>query len=231
MPRPLAALVVALLFAGSMAAGASAQTPAPVAPSVSPLGDTALPIYGGYALVTWPRGPLEGVRAAAEVKGCRAASAWVTRDGRFVGHVFGAPAIVQQAVASASAFPGDEVPPGTPLLIVCRVTTALAPIESIEIRVGESSPPQYFVHVRSGLPDGCARYHDYDVEREPRSGGAPGRAFEIRVFNRVPARGAQLDCPAVKGIVDTTIPLGSDFVSGVAYSVLVNNVKTTFVAQ
>src|SRR5262245_59827327 len=41
-----------------------------------------------------------------------------------------------------------------------------APIVRVSVRVAESSPPQYFADVTSGLPDGCTEFGRYAVHRE-----------------------------------------------------------------
>ena len=41
----------------------------------------------------------------------------------------------------------------------------LAPIESVEVLIMESFPPQYSVDVVSGLPNGCTPFCGYRLER------------------------------------------------------------------
>ena len=100
----------------------------------------------------------------------------------------------------------------------------LAPIESVEVLTAESFPPQYFVEVVSGLPNGCARFSRYEVERD-------GTTVRIEVFNTVPAPGELIACTMIYGCQETSIPLGADFDSGVTYTVEVNDVTTEFTAQ
>ncbi|MCH8825828.1 MAG: hypothetical protein IIB16_02635 [Chloroflexi bacterium] len=100
-----------------------------------------------------------------------------------------------------------------------------APIESVEINIAESFPPQYFVAIKSGLPSGCAEFRGYDVSRE-------GNTVNIEVTNLEPAPGQLIACTAIYGYHDTNINLGSDFTGGETYSVVVNGLVTeTFVAQ
>ena len=100
---------------------------------------------------------------------------------------------------------------------------ALAPIESVEILVLESFPPRYMAVVVSGLPSGCVTFAGYRLER----GGDPIR---VEMVNWKPAD-PEVACPAVYGTVETNIPLGSDFQSGTTYTVVVNDVTETFIAQ
>lgn len=103
------------------------------------------------------------------------------------------------------------------------VTSELAPIEAVEVRVAESFPPQYFLDVTSGLPSGCATFDRYDLKRA-------SDTIEVAVWNRltVPANGA---CTTIYGMVEHSIPLGTDFRPGQTYTVYVNSVTRTFVAQ
>lgn len=98
-----------------------------------------------------------------------------------------------------------------------------APIDSVDVPIAESFPPQYFLDVVSGLPNGCAEFDSYDVERA-------GDTITIAVWNldERPEDGA---CTAIYGMVEHAIALGTDFQSGATYTVHVNDVTTTFVAQ
>jgi len=99
----------------------------------------------------------------------------------------------------------------------------LAPIDSADIRVGESAPPQYFLDVVSGLPSGCAKFDRYDLERS-------GDTLTVSVWNidETPEDGA---CTAIYGMVEHHIALGSNFNSDTTYTVHVNDVTRIFVAR
>ncbi len=99
-----------------------------------------------------------------------------------------------------------------------------APIDDASIRIAESHPPQYFADVTSGLPNGCIRFYKYTVERQQED------IIVIEVLNLTPAD-PQVACTMVYGTVSSNIPLGSDFTSGKTYTVWVNDVKLTLVAQ
>ena len=101
-----------------------------------------------------------------------------------------------------------------------------APIDDVDIRIAESWPPQYFLHVVSGLPNTCARFDSFSVA--PRTGDSD--TIQVEVVNLEPADGL-IACAEVYGFVEHTIPLGSDFISGKRYIVVVNNVTQAFVAQ
>ena len=103
---------------------------------------------------------------------------------------------------------------------VAGVMIYLAPIHDIEIWAGESSPSQYFVDVVSGEPSICDHFNSYNVTR------AGNTTVIIEIFNLRCGTG----CPDVYSYVENTIPIGSDFVLGGNYTVVVNNVTENFVA-
>jgi hypothetical protein len=99
-----------------------------------------------------------------------------------------------------------------------------APIDGIDILVREMHPPQYAVLITSGLPSGCARFEAAKVVSRTDT------KITIRVTNYMPASD-DIACTMIYGTQQTTIDLGSDFVSGREYTVLVNNESLTFTAQ
>ena len=113
------------------------------------------------------------------------------------------------------------------LLILSIFTTGctgyrryMAPIHDIEIWADESSAPQYFVDVVSGEPNSCVKFDSYSVTRA-------GKTTRVEIFNIEYVGGS---CAEIYSYVNHTIPLGSDFVPGVNYTVEVNDVTVTFVA-
>ncbi len=97
-----------------------------------------------------------------------------------------------------------------------------APIDGVAINIAESFPPQYFVHILSGLPSGCARFDRYEVDRD-------GTTITITVTNLVPS--GDVMCTQIYGTAESNVALGSDFEPGQTYTVFVNDVKETFMAQ
>lgn len=114
---------------------------------------------------------------------------------------------VERAPSAPSSSPRQEV---------------LAPIDGLEVRVLESSPPQYMLSVRAGLPSGCAEKNRHEIKRE-------ADAITVTVLNWMPA--GSPPCTMIYGSYELNINLGSDFRPGVSYSVSVNDKRTTFVAQ
>lgn len=100
-----------------------------------------------------------------------------------------------------------------------------APIELATILVLESFPPQYMVHIVSGLPNGCAKYNATElVERA-------SDTFRIRVTNTMPAD-PDVACDASYGRHESNLNLGSaNIVPGRVYVVDVNGTTETFAAQ
>jgi len=101
----------------------------------------------------------------------------------------------------------------------------LAPIESIDILVMESFPPQYAVQIVSGLPSGCAAFLRAEVVERS------GTTIRIEVVNRMPAPHASIACTMIYGTHESNVMLGSDFESGETYTVEVNDKATEFTAQ
>ncbi len=112
--------------------------------------------------------------------------------------------------------------PGLPHTIIAE-----SPIEQAEVLVLASAPPQYQLRVLSALPKGstCSQFNGYEIRRsEP-------NALDV-VITHHEVSDAAIPCTADYPIVETAVPLGSDFESGVDYTVRVNDdVTTSFVAQ
>jgi hypothetical protein len=98
----------------------------------------------------------------------------------------------------------------------------LAPIDGLGVRVLESSPPQYMLNVRAGLPGGCAEKNRHETRRDT-------DAITVTVLNWMPT--GSPPCTMIYGSYELNINLGSDFRPGITYSVSVNDKRTTFVAQ
>ena len=104
---------------------------------------------------------------------------------------------------------------------------AESPVESAEIMVLESAPPQYQLRVVSGLPKGssCSQFNGYEIRR------TTSNEIEVIVTHHEVAE-RMVICTADFPIVETLVPLGSDFEPGEKYTVRVNSdTVTSFVAQ
>lgn len=98
-----------------------------------------------------------------------------------------------------------------------------APIESFEVLVLESFPPQYRLKIVSGLASGCAAFDRTEVERV-------GNTFNVSVINTMPAPDAQVACTMIYGYHEQSVAL-EGIESGVEYTVNVNDKTMTFEGQ
>jgi hypothetical protein len=132
-----------------------------------------------------------------------------------------------------TAAPGSPIPSEPPFTVTPAPTQATlppgryaeaAPIDGLDVRVAESFPPQYFLHIVAGLPSGCAEQYTHSFTRN-------GNAIEVEVLNSFPEGGTF--CTAIYGTYELNIALGSDFISGQTYTITVNDgaAETEFVAQ
>ena len=104
---------------------------------------------------------------------------------------------------------------------------AESPIESAEVLVLESAPPQYQLRVVSGMPkgSGCSQFNGYEIRRRE------SNSIEVAITHHQVADPLVM-CTADFPIVETDVPLGSDFEPGVEYAVIVNSDTTSsFVAR
>ena len=94
---------------------------------------------------------------------------------------------------------------------------AESPIESAEVLISESDPPQYQLRVVSGMPrgNGCSQFNGYEIRRSE-----PNR-IEVAVTHHQ-VSDPDVVCTADYPIVETFVPLGSDFEPGAEYTVTVN---------
>ena len=98
-----------------------------------------------------------------------------------------------------------------------------APIESLDLRVAESAPPQHFIDVTSGLPNGCAHFYGYQFVRA-------GSTITVTVWNTMPAD-IRAACTMQYAVTVHAIPLGASLVSGRQYTLRINDKDTTFIAR
>ena len=105
--------------------------------------------------------------------------------------------------------------------------TETSPIETVEVAVSDSEPPQYSLNVVSRLPEGssCSVFNGYDLRR------SVGR-IEVTVTHVAVAPGQIVPCTADLPVVSTEVPLGTELVAGETYAVAVNGeVTNSFLAR
>lgn len=103
-------------------------------------------------------------------------------------------------------------------------TTYPAPILDIEIWSDGSLPAEYFVDVLSEEPTICDYFDSYNVTRTGNT------TITVDILNRRCCTGC-LERDEYYTNPWHTIPLGSDFIPGVNYTVEVNDVTETFVPE
>ena len=104
---------------------------------------------------------------------------------------------------------------------------AESPIESVEVVTSESASPQYQLRIVSGMPkgSGCTQFNGYEIRRRE------SNRIDVAITHHQVAD-PFVSCAADYPLVETIVPLGSDFESGVEYTVGVNSEATrSFVAR
>ncbi len=92
-----------------------------------------------------------------------------------------------------------------------------SPIGLAEIEMLESAPPQYHLRVVSRMPKGgsCSQFNGYEIRRRE------SNRLDVVITHHEVAD-PQAACTRDLPVVETAVPLGSDFEPGVEYSVSVN---------
>ncbi|HEX5045986.1 MAG TPA: hypothetical protein VFX89_02605 [Gammaproteobacteria bacterium] len=126
------------------------------------------------------------------------------------------------ALAGLASCTSDDL--GATVALADGRRQVLAPIESAEIVIRESSPPQYAVKITSGLPNGCAKFDRIDVVPD-------GKAVDLRVWNTLPVE-RTIACTMAYGTTSNTVNIGGHFERGRTYDVRINGeTKATFTAR
>lgn len=220
-PLLLSALTVAMV--AGILAGMQGLAPTVEAQQGGIIGGNKPPAGGGFGTFIFGGGTSAQLLAASECAEETATFFYNKPDGTFAVYIPAALDVANEEFVTL--FPNDMIPTGSIFTGKCvSLQNVLAPIESVEVRIAESFPPQYFLDVVSGLPSGCATFDRYEVERA-------GTDIMVTVWNLEPAPGPTVFCTAIYGYVEHAIALGSDFERGTTYTVRVNDVTATFVAQ
>ena len=104
---------------------------------------------------------------------------------------------------------------------------AESPVDSAEVVISESTPPEYGLRIVSGLPKGssCSWFNGYEIRR-----GETDRIDVVVTHHEVADQ--MVICTADYPAVETFVPLGTDFEPGVEYTVSVNSETVkSFVAR
>ena len=125
--------------------------------------------------------------------------------------------VVNERAVTTFSLPASDLP---------HTFIAESPIESAEVVGVGSAPANYELRVVSGLPAGgsCSQFNGYEVRRDL------SNTIEVVITHHEPADPDAV-CTADYPIVETTVPLGSDFEPGIEYTVVVNGeTRAAFVA-
>ena len=125
--------------------------------------------------------------------------------------------IVNERAVTSFSLPASDLP---------HTFIAESPIESAEVVAVGSAPAGYELRAVSALPTGgsCSQFNGYEVRRDR------SNTIEVVITHHEVADPG-VPCTADYPIVETTIPLGSDFEPGVEYTVVVNGeTRVAFVA-
>ena len=125
--------------------------------------------------------------------------------------------IVNDRIMSTLSFPRTDFPASE---------LRESPIERAEIETIDRTPTEYQLRVISGMPSGsCSHFNGYEIRRDN------SNAIDVRITHHyVVAEG--IACTTDFPIIETVVPLGSDFEQGVEYTVSVNGENSqTFVAR
>ncbi|HEY1011648.1 MAG TPA: hypothetical protein VGE07_03025 [Herpetosiphonaceae bacterium] len=125
------------------------------------------------------------------------------------------PTAPANAVAPAPAIEPPLVDPNPNANANIEVTEI--PVDSIEVVVRESSPPQVAAQVKGTLGDGCAELKDIVQKRD-------GNTITITITS---ARPKDAMCTAIAKLFDQAINLDGEFAAG-EYVVIVNGVEKSF---
>ena len=108
-----------------------------------------------------------------------------------------------------------------------HTAVAESPIESAEIEAGGGAPTDYRLLVVSGLPRGssCSQVNGYEIRRRT------PHDLEVVITHHEVADPSGV-CTADYPVVETTVPLGSEFERGAEYTVEVNSeITRSFIAR
>ena len=93
-------------------------------------------------------------------------------------------------------------------------------VESVDVLVQESDPPQASAHVRGVIGDGCSSLHSVAQERS-------GTTVVLTILRQRPANAM---CIQIARLYDETLRLEGTFPPG-RYLLLVNGVETSFTTE
>jgi len=115
-----------------------------------------------------------------------------TTDTRYSVITRDSPSHVDMVLVKVGAAP-TEPTPSEPAMVEVP-----APIQEVVINIAESFPPQYFVAVKSGLPNACYEFNGYSISRD-------GETVRITVTNLKPEK--PMECAEIYRTMESNIAL------------------------
>jgi hypothetical protein len=115
----------------------------------------------------------------------------------------------------AAACASESGPTGTGDLVIEPI-----PIDSVEVAILESFPPQATAHVQGVLGDGCSELNSIRQERS-------GNLVTVTILRERPRDAI---CTQIAKLYDDNIPLEGQYPPG-QYTLRVNDVTTSFATQ
>ncbi len=125
--------------------------------------------------------------------------------------------IVNDRITTTLSFPRPDFPASE---------LRASPIERAEVETIDRTPTEYLLRVISGMPSGsCSHFNGFEIRRDN------ANTIDVRITHHyVVAEG--IACTTDFPIIETVVPLGSDFEEGVEYTVSVNGEhRQSFVAR
>ena len=128
------------------------------------------------------------------------------------------PTSVEMALVMVAAPPAGPDEPDEP-----EMKAVAAPVESVEVLVSDTEKPAYTLKIVSGLPGGCASFHEYVTSVD-------GETVTVNVTNLVPT--GPVACTAIYGRHEGEVVLDGKLTPDTAYTVVVNDeVTNSFLAR
>lgn len=128
----------------------AACSPSVIRPGIS----GSIPSQGGFGLIVWGGGKVEGLQTATLAQNCNLSSVWANRPtGGLVGYRFGAPAFVNAAWTSTVS---AMIANGTPLLIVCDRPGSAINVTSVPLPRPTGNAPQLVGSQAAPIPNARA---------------------------------------------------------------------------
>jgi len=111
--------------------------------------------------------------------------------------------------------PIETLPQGDPPPEQPADVEVLAPIDGSKVIFPTTPDGDYALKITSGLPNGCAEFGGYEVERD-------GDRFVVQVTNLVPHPSLIMACTEIYGSQVSEVMLGGELVYGEGYTVEIN---------